>query len=79
MKPQGYILKNIPEYNRANNCDIFNSVSKTSDIAYMGSPWHGTTKNEAVNLVENLRDSTNFKNSDRKDNFNVKKVGRKNL
>ena len=51
-------MTRIIESNRANKCDIFNLAIKTSDIAYRGSPWHGTTKNETGNLVENLRDNT---------------------
>ena len=38
MKPQGPIVTNIPESNIANNCDIFDSVRKTLDIAYKVSP-----------------------------------------
>ena len=58
MKPQVTIVTTIPESNRSKNCDIFDLVSKTSDIAYRVSPCHGTMKNETVNLVENLRDNT---------------------
>ena len=78
MIPQGPIVTMIPESYIENNCDIFNSVSKTSDLAYRGYPWHGTMKNETINLVENLRENTIFKNAECKENFNVEKVGRKN-
>ena len=44
MKPQGTIMTTFPESNRANNCDIFYLASKTSDLAYRDSPWHGTMK-----------------------------------
>ena len=45
MKPQGPIVTTIPESHRANNCDIFNSVRKTLDLAYRGLAWYGTMKN----------------------------------
>ena len=78
MNPQGPIVTTIPESNRANNCDILNSVSKTSDITYTSSPCHDTIKYEDENLVENLRDNKNFKNAERKKSSKVEKVGRKN-
>ena len=55
IKPQGPIMTTITESNRANNCEIFDLVSKTLDLAYRDSPWYGTIKNESENLVENLR------------------------
>ena len=47
MKPKGPILTTIPEYNRANKFDIFDSVIRMLDLAYRGSPWHGTMKSES--------------------------------
>ena len=35
-------------------------------------------ENETIKLVENLRDNTIFKNSERKDDVNVENFGRKN-
>ena len=66
-------MTTIPEYNRTNNCDIFNFVRKTLDIVYRGYLWHGTIKNKAGNL----RDNTFFKIAERKDNFNDEKFWRK--
>ena len=34
MNPQGLIVTTIPESNGASKCDIFNLVSRTSDLAY---------------------------------------------
>ena len=61
VNPQGPIVTTIPDSNRSNNCNIFDLFRKTSDIAYMGLPRHGTMKNESKNLVENLRGKKNFK------------------
>ena len=44
MKPQGTIVTTIPESKRMNNCKIFDSISRTSDLAYRGSLWHVTKK-----------------------------------
>ena len=44
MKPQGNIVTTIPESKRMNNCKIFDSISRTSDLAYRGSLWHVTKK-----------------------------------
>ena len=68
----------IPEYSIANNCDIYNLVGKTLDLAYMGSPWHGTMKHEFVNLVEKIRYNTTFKNTECTENSNIEKFWRKN-
>ena len=77
MKPQVPIMNMIPESNRVNNCDIFNSVNKMSDLTYRGLTWRCTMKNETGKLVKNLRD-IKFQNVKRQKNFNVEKVGRKN-
>ena len=47
MNTQGPIITNIPESNRANNCDIFYSVSRNSDLAYRGSVCHDKTKSDS--------------------------------
>ena len=73
MNPQGPIVTTIPESNIANNCGIIDLVSRILDIAYRGSPWHGKVKNES----ENIRGNKCFKNAERKNNFEVEKVGRK--
>ena len=55
MKPLGPIMNMIPEFNRANKCDIFNSPIKALALAYRGLLWYGTIKDETGNLVENIR------------------------
>ena len=44
MNPHGLIVTTIPESNISNNCYIFDSVRRTSDIAYMGLEWNYTIK-----------------------------------
>ena len=44
MKPQRPIMTTIPEYNRANSCNMSNSVSRALDLAYRVSLWHDTMK-----------------------------------
>ena len=78
MNPQGPIVITISESNRANNCDIFNLVRKTSHLTYRGSPLYGIMKSEGENLVENLRRNKIFKNAERKNNSEAEKVGLKN-
>ena len=67
-------MTTIPESNRANNRNILYLVVRTSDIAYRGSPWHGTMKRESVNPVGNPRGNKNVKNSEHKNNFEVEKL-----
>ena len=55
INPQGPIMTTIPESTRSNHCKIFDSVIKTSDLAYRGFPWNGTTKTGSEKLAENLR------------------------
>ena len=73
MNPQGPIVTTISDSNRENNCDIYDSVIRTSHIFYRIWAWNGTTKNES----ENLRGKTNLENTERKNNFEIEKVGRK--
>ena len=51
---------------------------RTSDIAYRDSYSNGKIKHGSKNLLENLRGSKGFKNSERENNFKVEKVGGKN-
>ena len=74
MNPQGPIVTMIPEYNRSNNSNIFISVSRTSDLAYRGSPYYGTIISE----IKNLRGNKILENAERENNFKVEKVRRKN-
>ena len=74
MNPQVPIVTTIPDSNRSNNCDILNLVIKTLNISYRGSPWHGTMESTSENFTGNKI----FNNSERKNNFKVEKVGRKN-
>ena len=55
MNPQETILTTIPYSNRENNCDIFDSFRRTSNLVYRISTWNGTMKSESENIVENLR------------------------
>ena len=55
MNPQGPISTTVLESNRAHNFDIFNLVSRTSDLAYRGFPWHVTTK-----IKVKILEATNF-------------------
>ena len=50
-----------------------------SELAYRGLSYRGTMKNETGKLVQKLRDKFFSKNSERKDDFNVEKVGTKIL
>ena len=50
MNPQGPIVNINPESNGSNNFNIFDSVSRASDLAYRSSPWHGTMKSENKKL-----------------------------
>ena len=75
MNPQGPIVSTIPESNRTNNFEIFVLVRKTV-LPYMSSVWHVTIKIESENLVENLRGKKS-KNAERKNNFEVEKLGAK--
>ena len=77
MNPQGPISTTIPESKRANNFNIFESVSRASDISYRGFTWHGKMKSESENIVKNLKRRKMFKNTKRKNNSEVEKVGRK--
>ena len=74
MNPQGPIVTKIPEYNRANNCNIFKLIIKPLDLAYMVLPWHDTMKSES----ENLKGNKCFENAERKNNSEVEKVGPEN-
>ena len=44
MNPEGPIVATFPNYNIANNCNIFDLVIKTLDIYYRVSLWHGTIR-----------------------------------
>ena len=66
MKPKESITTTMPEYNRANNCNILNSVRKTSYLSCMGLPWHGKMKSEGKDLVDNHRNNKHFRNSKQK-------------
>ena len=57
---------------RMRYCDIFNLVIRVSQ-------WHGTMENETINLVENLRDNKNSRKINHGSNYNVEKLGAKNL
>ena len=74
MNPQGPIRTIIPLTKSSNNCNIFNSVSRTFNIAYRILSWHGAERSEN----ENLGGNNIFENAERKSNFEVGKVGRKN-
>ena len=78
MKTQGPIMSIILEYNKEKNCDVFDLVRNTSDISYRVLTWHGTMKIKSENTVKKLRDNNIFKNDERKNIFEVEKVGRKN-
>ena len=68
MNPQTPIVTTIPESSRSNNCNIFDSDSRTSGLAYRGFPRHEIMKSESENPVENLRDKNNSKNAERENN-----------
>ena len=53
MIPQGPIATNVPDYNRANNYNIFELVRRKLNPYCRGSPCKGTTKSE--NLAETIR------------------------
>ena len=72
MNPQAPIVITIPHSNIAKNCNIFDSVSRTPDLDYRGSLWNGAEKSE----IKNLRGNNIFENAERKNNFEVEKVGR---
>ena len=59
---------------RKGSCDIFDLVSRTSDLSYMGFLWYGTDKIESKNLGGN----TNFENAESENNFEAENVGHKN-
>ena len=73
MKPSRTIGIPIPHITstRPRNCYIFILVSRKL-------AWHDTITSESENLLENLRSNKNFKNTERKNNFKVEKVGCKN-
>ena len=73
VNPQGHIVTIIPESNRANNCNIFDSIRRTSYLAYRSSAWHGTLKSESEKLTRKKIENAEYKN-----NSKVEKVGRKN-
>ena len=74
MNPQGPIVTTIPYSNMARNCDIFDLVIRTLDLAYRGLTWHRTMKSES----KKLRGNKIFENAERRNNFEVEKFGRKN-
>ena len=74
LNPKGPIGTIIPDTNIVSNYDIFNSIIRVLDISYRISLWHGTEKNYS----ETLEAETFFENTERKNNFQVEKVGRKN-
>ena len=61
MNLQGPIVTTIPYYNRANKCNMLDSVIRTSDLAYRVSPRRGIIKIESENVVENLGGKKNSK------------------
>ena len=63
--PQGSIGTITPETNSERNCDIFNSVSSTLDLAYRKYLGHGTAKSKN----ENRGGNNIFENAERKNNF----------
>ena len=71
MNPQGSIVTMAPESNSVINCYIFDFSRRMLDLTYKGSPWHGAAKSE------NLGVNKSFENSERKNNFEVEKFGRK--
>ena len=73
MNPSRAIGSLHPQVTRTilNNCKIF-------DLVIRVLPCHGKIKNETGNILENLRDKIVFKNSERKDNFNVETFWHKN-
>ena len=73
MNTQGPIVTTIPESKRADNFDISNLVSRTSDLSYRALPWHGTMESES----SNLRGNGSFKNDEHENNFKIEKVRRK--
>ena len=52
--------------------NVFNSIKGESDLADRGLSWHGGAKSES----ENLKGNKFFKNYERKNIFEVEKVGR---
>ena len=74
VNPQGSIGTIIPDTNSGSNWKIFDAVIRTSDLSYRNLSWHGAAKSESVNLGGN----NILENSERKNNFEVEKVGRKN-
>ena len=48
--------------------------TSSEDISDRNAPWHGASKSES----ENLGGNNGFENAERKNNFEVEKVGRKN-
>ena len=60
INPQGPIMTTITESDGANNCDIFKSVSRTSDIVYMVSSWNVIMKSDIENLVETSKTNQKF-------------------
>ena len=55
---------------RPSNCEIFDLVSRVSS-------WHDTIKSESKKTAENLKGNKIFKSAERKNNFEVEKIGRK--
>ena len=74
VNPQGHIGTTISEFNSTSNWKKFDSVSMISDIAYRSLSWNGAEKSE----IENLGGNHIFENAERKNIFEVEKVGRKN-
>ena len=75
MNPQRPIITTISESNISNNSGIFDSVSKTLDLAYRPPLWHIIMKNETENLVENLRDKNILKYTERAYTYEIEKLG----
>ena len=77
MNPSRTIRSPRPQITRIRKggFDIFHSTIGTPDIAYRGLPWHGEVKSES----ENLDGNNFFKNAERKNNFEVEKLGAKIL
>ena len=73
MNPQGTIVTTILESNTDKNWNVFNSISRPSDLAYRCLAWYGTIKSES----ENLRDNKIFEHDERKHNFKVENFGHK--
>ena len=57
---------------RLSNCDVF-------DLVISGLPWHNTMRSESKNLVEKLRGNNIFNSYERKNNFQLEKLGAKVL